>query len=127
MNTPTSRRTPNVARHHPADVDPDRSDRRDTVRIQGVWDHPQLVKLGALSIDTEDDLSRILDHVRPEEPSLAAAVSGMPEARALFEAALAKAVKADIHDVPFWITGGAASTWHRAQASSLQWVLEMLS
>jgi len=50
-------------------------------RIQGVWDHPQLVKLGALSIDTENDLSRILAHVRPEEPSLAAAVSGLSEAR----------------------------------------------
>jgi len=52
--------------------------------------------------------------------------SQLAEAKALFEEALEKAVKADKHDVPFGISCEEAATWHRAQASSLQWVLEML-
>lgn len=67
------------------------------------------------------------DGVRREPGFQSELPSQLAEAKALFEAALEKALKADIHDVPFGITGEAASTWHRAQASSLQWVLEMLT
>jgi hypothetical protein len=52
--------------------------------------------------------------------------SPLAEAKALFEAALAKAEKADPSEVPFPLVGDQAALWHRAQASALQWVLEML-
>jgi hypothetical protein len=48
------------------------------------------------------------------------------EAKGLFEAALSVATRADPHDAPLPLAGAAAKTWHDANASALQWVLEML-
>lgn len=35
-------------------------------RINGVWDDPQLEKLGPLFPDTQEDILRILDEVIPQ-------------------------------------------------------------
>lgn len=45
---------------------------------------------------------------------------------AIIEKALAKAVAADLADVPFPLTGAAASLWHSASASAYQHALEMM-
>lgn len=52
--------------------------------------------------------------------------SNVLDVRQLFQDKLAKAKRADHQDAPAFLDQSEAALWHQAQASALQWVLEMI-